>query len=92
MLVIRGVIRDLLRAWTVRSESWEWRNVCVTIMVRKEKCGRWKTVQLTENLISKGVDGLVGIEELTDYKLVKDYGAKINRKVGRELHGQYDKG
>lgn len=41
-------------------------------------------MQLTENLISKGVEGLVGIEELTDYKLVKDYGAKSIRKVGHE--------
>ncbi|PNF41284.1 hypothetical protein B7P43_G01468 [Cryptotermes secundus] len=49
-------------------------------MGRKGKCGSWKPVQLTENLISKGVEGLVGIEELTDYKLVKDYGAKSIRK------------
>lgn len=55
-------------------------NTYVTAMGRKEKCGRWKPVQLTENLISKGVDGLVGIEELTDYKVVKDYGAKSIRK------------
>jgi hypothetical protein len=61
-------------------------------MVRKEKYGRWKPVELTENLISKGIDGLVGIEELTDYKLVKDYGAKSVRKVGRELHAQHDEG
>lgn len=49
-------------------------------------------MQLTENLISKGVDGLVGIEELTDYKLVKDYGPKSILKVGRELHAQCNEG
>lgn len=56
-------------------------------MERKGKGGCWKPVQLTQNLISKGVEGLVGIEELTDYKLVKDYGAKSAksiRKVGHE--------
>jgi hypothetical protein len=52
-------------------------------MVRKRKDGKWKPVQLTENLISKGVDGLVGIEELTDYKIVKrDRGRSIH-KVGK---------
>jgi hypothetical protein len=33
-------------------------------MVRKRKYGNWQRVQLTENLISKGVDGLIG-EQLT---------------------------
>lgn len=42
-------------------------------------------MQLTENLISKGVDGLVGIEELTDYKIVKrDRGRSIHKETGRK--------
>jgi len=45
-------------------------------MVRKRKYGKWVPVHLTENLIS---EGLVGIEELTDYKIVK-------RDRGRSIH------
>jgi hypothetical protein len=57
-------------------------------MVRKVKSCMWKPVQLTANLISKGVDGLVGIEELTEYKVVKEYGARNIDKVGCEKHAQ----
>jgi hypothetical protein len=39
-------------------------------------------VPLTENLISKGIDGLVGIEELTSYKVVTDDAVRSVRKVG----------
>jgi hypothetical protein len=55
-------------------------------MGRKVKCGKWKPVHLTENLISKGIDGLVGIEELTEYKIVKEYGSRNIGKVRREQH------
>jgi hypothetical protein len=49
-------------------------------MVRKRKYGKWLPVHLTGNLISKGVDGLVGIEELTDYKIVRgDRGRSIHK-------------
>jgi hypothetical protein len=50
-------------------------------MVRKRKYGNWQPVQLTENLISKGVDGLVGIEELTDYAVVKGHDGRSIHKV-----------
>jgi hypothetical protein len=50
-------------------------------MVKKGKYANWKPVQLTENLISKGIGGLVGIEELTDYKLVKYDSIRSIRKV-----------
>lgn len=56
-------------------------NSNVTIMVKKGKYANWKPVQLTENLISKGIGGLVGIEELTDYKLVKYDSIRSIRKV-----------
>jgi hypothetical protein len=55
-------------------------------MARREKCWSWKPVPLTENLISKGVDGLVGIEELTDYKIVKEYGTRSIDKVVCNVH------
>jgi len=46
-------------------------------MVRKRKYGKWLPVHLTENLIS---EGLVGIEELTDYKIVKaDRGRSVHK-------------
>jgi hypothetical protein len=51
--------------------------------MRKMKSGKWLPVHLTENMVSIGVDGLVGIEELTDYKIVKgDRGRRIH-KVGK---------
>jgi len=51
-------------------------------MVRKRKYGKWMPVHLTENLIS---EGLVGIEELTDYKIVKrDRGRTIHKATGRK--------
>jgi hypothetical protein len=53
------------------------------VMARKRKYGKWLPVHLTENLISEGDDGLVGIEELTDYKIAKrDRGRSIH-KVGK---------
>jgi hypothetical protein len=52
-------------------------------MVRKRKCGNWLPVHLTENLISEGVDGLVGIEELTDYKIVNGDRGRSIHKVGK---------
>jgi len=53
------------------------------VMVRKRKYGKWLPVHLTENLISEGVDGLVGIEELTDYKIVKGDRDRSIHKVGK---------
>jgi hypothetical protein len=50
-------------------------------MVRKGKCTGWKPVQLTENLISKGIEDLVGIEELTSYKIVTDVAGRSVPKV-----------
>jgi hypothetical protein len=52
-------------------------------MVRKRKRTSWKPVQLTENLISKGIEGLVGIEELTNYKVVTDDARRNVNKVGK---------
>jgi hypothetical protein len=59
-------------------------------MESKRKYGKWLPVHLTENFISEGVDGLVGIEELTDYKIVKGDSGRSIRKVGKgntmEMH------
>jgi hypothetical protein len=59
-------------------------------MESKRKYGKWLPVYLTEKFIHEGADGLVGIEELTDYKIVKgDIGRSV-RKVGKgsttEIH------
>lgn len=53
------------------------------VMVTKRKYGKWLPVHLTENLISEGVDGLVGIEELNDYKVVKGDRDRDMHKVGK---------
>jgi hypothetical protein len=50
-------------------------------MGTKVKYGKWKPVQLTGNLICNGVDGLVGIEELTDYEIAKGDGGRSVHKV-----------
>jgi hypothetical protein len=50
-------------------------------MGSKRKYGKWLPVHLTGNFISGGVDGLVGIEELTDYKIVKGESGLSVRKV-----------
>jgi hypothetical protein len=52
-------------------------------MMRKRKYGKWLPVHLTENMISEGADGLVGIEELTDYKIVKGKRGRSIHKVGK---------
>lgn len=50
-------------------------------MARKTKYGKSRIVHLTENLIPKVVDGLVGVEELTDYKIVKGGSHRSIHKV-----------
>jgi hypothetical protein len=48
-------------------------------MMRKRNNGKWLPVHLTENLIPEGV----GIEELTDYEIVKGDRGRSIHKVGK---------
>ncbi|PSN37549.1 hypothetical protein C0J52_12557 [Blattella germanica] len=41
--------------------------------MKKFNKAKWKPVELPGNVISNGIEGLIGIEELTDYSIVKGY-------------------
>lgn len=49
----------------------------------------WQPLKLEGAILSSGVEGLIGIEELTDYKLENQSKKSLKRKVFSLTHYQY---
>ncbi|XP_012252477.2 ATP-dependent RNA helicase DDX24 [Athalia rosae] len=58
--------------------------------IKKEECAAWKPLKLDGAFISEGIDGLIGIEELTDYGVIRSTKRKLVTP-DKETHTVKDK-